>query len=96
MAENTTTPTAPKKDKLAKYREEFNKLSARKAEITKKLQPHREFLDKAAADPKLAEARKVIKESKPELFEIETDLAHLAVLLGTKRMEIEPGTYTKK
>lgn len=72
------------------------KLQAEKDAILKKVAPAREAYERLINDPKLVEARKVIKENNKRLGEIDNQLAGIAVALGGRRMGAEPGQHTSR
>jgi hypothetical protein len=92
-AEKEKTPPAKKQEseivQMAKKRRA--ELVKEKAELVKKMQPHRDYLDKVAADQKLNEARKKVKEYNVLIGPIDQALADCARLIGTVSMSQSEG-----
>jgi len=86
------TPTPVKNQRLVKMRDE---LTAERAKIVAVLTPARELHDKLVNDPRLLEARRIIKECNARLGPIDTELAALARALGSKGIRMEPGVFSK-
>ncbi len=71
-----------------------NELLERKDELEANLKPIREEFDRLTQNPRIVELRKIIVAAKPELFEIDNELAALARALGpVKSIKIESGHY---
>lgn len=83
-------------DKMPRLKELFKQVSAEKVELLKVVAPARETYEKLINDPKLVEARKVIKEFNPKLAKLDQELAGLAKALGGKNMKLETGVYDSK
>lgn len=100
MEENQVAEEAKEEKKASPKNPRFlamrDELMAEKAKIMETVGPAREEFEKLTQNPRIEALRKIIKDSKPRLFEIDNELAAIARALGSKGMAIESGKYDKQ
>lgn len=95
MAENAAPALPSAARKTPKLWERFQALQKEKAALQEKLKPARELHDKHVNDPAFLAAKKTIREVNTTLGPIENELARLAVAMGAKVINMEPGKYER-
>jgi cell division septum initiation protein DivIVA len=84
-------PTAPAKN--PRLQAIYQELLAQEESLLAELQPHRDFYEAHANDPRYLEARAKIKEVSGRLAPVRNELAALAKALGGRAIQVESGAF---